>query len=350
VPVPPAFDPSRPRGLLPVLVAALGLLLLAAPARAAPSAPAEPDAERKALASEHLKRGAQLIDAEDLSGALTQFEEAYRLVPSPNILHNFGIVYQGLGRKAAALDAFERFLAEATRAPHAVREHARKAVDALTGQVAALSVQGEVTGASIFVDGRKVGETPREKPVYLDPGPHHLSVERNDLGQLLAERVEVSAGQRLTVQARAPHPTAPAAATEPPVISAPAAPAEAPSRRRWQRPAAWVVAVGAAVAGGLMVQQILKHDQYIREFNSFRSPAGDPCGTDEIAVGPPRCRELLDLAKPHRDRAINYGVPAGLLGIAAAVLFVTMPEKQEGLSLSLRASPADLGLGLQGRF
>jgi hypothetical protein len=347
--VSPAIDPLRPRALLPLLLAGLGLVLAAAPARAAP---AEPDAERRALASEHLKRGAQLIDAEDLSGALTQFEEAYRLVPSPNIHHNFGIAYQGLGRRAAALEAFERFLAEATRAAPAAREHARKAVSELTGQVAALSVLSEVAGASIFVDGRKVGETPREKPVYLDPGPHHLSVEHPDLGSLLAERLEVTAGQKLTVRPRVPQPSAPApsSATEASGLSASAPPPATPRLGNLHRPAAWAAAIGAAIGVGLMVPQIVQRDRYIRDFNNFLLPGGQKCGTDDPGAGGPPCQDLLDKARPHRNRAIAFGVPAGLLGIAAVVLFVTMPEKQDGLSLSLSGSPGDLGLGLQGRF
>ena len=108
-----------------------------------PRIPCAPDAEQKAEASAHLKRGAELIDAENLEGALAEFEAAYRLVPSPSILHNFGVVYQGLGRKAAALEAFERFLAEAAKAPPATREHAQQAAQTLRAEVAQLRVQSD---------------------------------------------------------------------------------------------------------------------------------------------------------------------------------------------------------------
>src|SRR5262249_26720681 len=158
-----------------------------------------------------LKRGAELIDAEDLTGALAEFESAYRLVPSPNIFHNFGIVYQGLGRKAAALDSFERFLSEAAHPPPEVREHAHRAGATLGREVAELRVDSDQAGASIFVDGRQVAATPQTKPIYLEPGPHHLSVEKGGRGPLLAERFEVSAGQRLTVPVR----QAPAVLAEP---------------------------------------------------------------------------------------------------------------------------------------
>jgi tetratricopeptide (TPR) repeat protein len=177
---------------------ALALVCTGRPAGAAD----QPDARLKAEARAHLRRGAELIDAEDLQGALVQFEAAYRLVPNPSILHNFGIVYQGLGRKAAALEAFQRFLDEAARPPAQTREHAEKAVSTLRGEVAELRVQSDVDGATIFVDARKVGETPQRRPIYLDPGPHHLSVEKPGLGTVHAARLQASAGQQLTVPAR----------------------------------------------------------------------------------------------------------------------------------------------------
>jgi PEGA domain len=299
------------------------------------------DAERKAAASAHLKRGAELIDAEDLAGALAEFEAAYRLVPSPNILHNFGIVYQGLGRKAAALDAFERFLAQALRPPPAAREHALRAVQALHQEVAELRVETDLAGATIFVDGRNLGLTPQERPIYLDAGPHHLSVEKAPLGTAFAERLEVSAGQRLTVpvrQARAATPV-PAAAVEqsPPPVET--------SRRRWQRPAAWATTAGAVLAAALFGTQILARYLDITKYNN------DGCGTTEPDnMGGPGCPGLIERASSAEKRATVSGVAAVALGLGATVLFVTLPETPGGLAPSLRASPSQLGLGLQGRF
>src|SRR4051794_1319368 len=60
-----------------------------------------------------LAEGAQLYEAGDFPAALKRYEDAYALVPSPKILYNFGLVYQGMGRKAEALAYFERFLLEA---------------------------------------------------------------------------------------------------------------------------------------------------------------------------------------------------------------------------------------------
>jgi hypothetical protein len=340
----PAFTPSRRGGpLRPAALLGVLLVVQAGAALGAEGDASQPEAERKAEASALLKRGAQLIDAEDLDGALAQFEAAYRLVPSPSILHNFGIVYQGLGRKAAALDAFQRFLEEAPRAPPAAREHAQRAVQTLLREVAALRVQADLDGATILVDGRKVGQTPRDKSIYLDPGPHQVSVEKADLGAVAAERFEVSASQQLTVPVHLARtrPPAPAAEVKQPAAFPGPAPSGGPG---WQRPAAWASAAGAVLAAGLFATQMLVRHRRITEFNDRG------CGTDDEKQGGEDCQSLLARGKTAEKWAAASGLAAGALGLGAAVLSFTLPETRAGHALSLRASLSGLGLGLQGRF
>jgi Tfp pilus assembly protein PilF len=320
------------RGGLALSLAAAAVLLSGAPAIAAD--PPAPDAERKAEASAHLKRGAELIDAENLEGALAEFEAAYRLVPSPSILHNFGVVHQGLGRKAAALEAFERFLAEAANAPPATREHARQAVHTLRAEVAELRVPADIAGAAIFVDGRKVGQTPQERPIYLDPGPHHVSVEKPGGGTVHDERIQASAGQQLTVAMRPP--VAPAAAVE---AVQPAPPAQTGD---WQRPAAWATAAAAAVAAGAFGAAMLVRYQRLKEFNDLG------CGTKELDKYPPECGPRLERGRTAEKWAKATGAAAGVLAVGSALLFLTLPAAP--LEVSVQASPSNLGFGLQGRF
>jgi hypothetical protein len=301
----------------------------------------EPDAERKAAASAHLKRGAELIDAENLAGALAEFELAYELVPSPSILHNFGIVYQGLGRKAEALGAFERFLAEAVRPQPALREHALEAVRSLREQVAELWVEAHQAGSGIFVDGRKVGQTPQEKPIYLDPGAHRLVVEKANLGIIHAERIEVRAGQLVKVPAEIERARVPVPAAA--VVTRPTAPSE-PVRRGWQRPAAWAAGAGAVLATALFGVELALRHRDVTRFNDLG------CGTDYSGEGGQDCANLLARGRSAETRALISGVTAGILGISAAVLFLTLPERRGRVALSLRMSPSDLGLALHGGF
>ena len=295
--------------------------------------PPEPDAQRKAEASAHLKRGAELIDAENLQGALAEFEAAYRLVPSPSILHNFGVVYQGLGRKAAALDAFQRFLDEAAKAPPATREHAQQAVQTLRGEVAELRVEADVAGAGIFVDGGRSGR--RRRKAHL-PGPGASSRVRGEAGggTVHAERVEASAGQQLTVAGdrRSPPPAAVAGGEPAPRRDRP---------REWQRPAAWTTAAAAAVAAGAFGGGDGGAAPATQGFNDTG------CGTAELD----RTRRLPAAAGQGPDAekwAKVSGAAAGALGVGAALLFMTLPDAP--LQVSLASPWQTLGLGLQGRF
>ncbi len=328
--------PVLARRSLGLLAALLAPVLLAAPARG----DAPPSPQRKAEASAFLVRGAELIDAEDLEGALAQFEAAYRLVPSPNILHNFGIVYQGLGRKAAALEAFERFLSEAPRAPAAARTHAERAVQALIREVAAVQVRSDLPGARIFVDGRNVGQTPRALPVYLDPGPHHLSVEKEEVGAVFTERVEVAAGQQLTLQAQLAGPMASLTATDGlEVGSGPAG-----GLARWQRPAAWAALVGAAVASGVLVSQLLARQGAVGAFNDRG------CGTEDPERGGADCPVLFERIGRAGTRAMLSALAMAAFGSGAVALYVTLPQPLAGSAGAPVRMASPLGLGLKGRF
>lgn len=75
----------------------------------------EPTARDRAQAL--LREGTALYDADEPAGALAKFEAAYRLFPNPKIWFNIGQAQRDLGNLAAALEAFEKFLAEQTDAP-----------------------------------------------------------------------------------------------------------------------------------------------------------------------------------------------------------------------------------------
>jgi hypothetical protein len=105
-------------------------------ARAQPPAPS--DAAR-AAARRQLVEGVAALKKGDCEAALARFEAAYAIVPSPKIHYDFGLAYDGLGRTAEALAAFERFLAEAADAPPDKREKAAARVATLRGEIAETS-------------------------------------------------------------------------------------------------------------------------------------------------------------------------------------------------------------------
>jgi hypothetical protein len=201
--------------------------LLATPALAQkPVAPAADEATRN-KARQKLVEGVDLLRSGDYGEALTRFQDAYALVPSPKIHYNFGLAYLGLARRAEALEAFEKFLADAPDATKDTRDKAEEHRRDLRTRVAFVDVTSDVAGADVLLDGRTVGRTPLAKPLYVDPGPHQIVVQKTGAGQPYLERIAPErGGLNLRVNAKLMAP-APPPALEPPV-AVPALPERPP--------------------------------------------------------------------------------------------------------------------------
>src|SRR2546423_2905946 len=171
---------------LTVVVLLLTGLCLSAPARAQTS-------EARERARALLAEGAKLFDDGDYEGALGKFEAAHRLVPSPKLYFNIGQAQRSLARDVEALEAFETFVAEAHDAPAERRREAEQAIAALGRRIARLRLRCDLDGASITVDGRAMGVTPRAAPLRLTAGPHQLVVEKSGTPPFL-QRLELRAG------------------------------------------------------------------------------------------------------------------------------------------------------------
>jgi hypothetical protein len=210
--------------------------LTASPAFAQRKAPAPVvDEASRNKARQKLVEGVELLKAGDYNEALLRFQEAYALVPSPKIHYNFGLAYLGLARYAEALDSFEKFLAEAGDATKDTRDKAEEHRKGLRGRVALVEVTADAAGADVLVDGRVVGRTPLAKPVYVDPGPHQIVVQKAGTGSPYLERITPQSGQSIKVTAKlareapAVRPAEPPPMVEaPPVATAPSLP-EAPA-------------------------------------------------------------------------------------------------------------------------
>ncbi len=207
-----------------VWVAANGARMAhAAPAPAAPAPPAVKEDAREA-ARARLVEGVELLRQKQFAQALTKFDDAYALVPSPNIFYDRGLAYQGLGRDADALEAFDAFLAHADHAPPGTREKATRERDALRARVATLAVSSDPPGAEITVDGRRRGVTPLGGPLYIDVGPHEVAARNTSNGIVTTERIVAAPRETVRLTLRFGVAEAPAS----PAKAGPARAAELP--------------------------------------------------------------------------------------------------------------------------
>src|SRR4051812_23481825 len=74
---------------------------------------AKPTSEATRDAGKHFQRGVALFNEADYAGAIAEFRKAYEIAPNAAVLYNIGQTHFQLRSYAAALQAFEKYLAEA---------------------------------------------------------------------------------------------------------------------------------------------------------------------------------------------------------------------------------------------
>ena len=323
-----------------------------AAARAADRMPENDDALLRHRAKELLVEGVDLIRQGQYQTALERFDAAYSLVPSPNIYYDRALAYLGLRRPAAALEAFEAFLAESTHPPPGKREEAQSHQTQLLTEVARLDTGALPPGAEVIVDGIGRGRIPLSRSVYLDPGPHEISILRSTSAARISQAVEARAGQVVAVEL---HPDPPAVAAGAPTAATPLTP-QVDWRSEGGPPAVshsglYSTTAMVAAAGGIVLLGIGA------TFGILAQRAGDSLTSDSQRATPTQ-RVFYDPGKQSSGRtdqrleAIFLGTGAATLG-ASIVLFAlnrhqAAERSASGKSILVRAGHAATGSPLLG--
>lgn len=123
----------------------------------------------------HFADGVRRFGDGDFEGARRLFLQAEHEHHAPVILYNLARAEERLGHPQAAVDAYERYLAEAgARAEFA--EPAAIAVADLRARSGRVRIESKPQGARAFVDGNPL-EEPTPTSVLLPAGLHHVVVE-----------------------------------------------------------------------------------------------------------------------------------------------------------------------------
>lgn len=173
-------------------------------------------------------RGVMRFRLGDAEAALVSFQEAYRLVPNPEILYNIGQTELALGDEGAAYGALERYLAESPEVPRARRAEVGRTLRDVRPRIAAVILSVRPANAMLSVDGGRADPLPVGMVLYLGPGQHRLEL-RADEHSPEERAIEVAAGGELRVDVA----LAPGAGAEPAGPPAPegSSPPTAPSTR-----------------------------------------------------------------------------------------------------------------------
>ena len=190
----------RPLGCFSFLLSSLIALPANAEASAAPAAaPAGPELTDVEQARQRFAQGTKLYKDGDFDAALVQFERAYALKPNYKVLYNIGQTYFQLRQYVEARNAMQRYVREGGTQIDPEREAAVvKDLTDLEKRIANVTITVNVDGATVLVDGKKVGSTPLSDPIAVSEGQRSVSVEAPNRG-VLQRLLQVAGGDTPTL-------------------------------------------------------------------------------------------------------------------------------------------------------
>jgi hypothetical protein len=233
--------------------AALVIAAVCSPAAAgaAPGDAPGDDLKAKVQAQTLLDEGTAAYGRGDYAAALDKFTAAYKIFPSPKLWFNIGQANRDLGRPVEAVEAFDRFLRDATDAPAETMTEARRSAAELKTKLGRIDVRCPTDGAEITVDGKQIGSTPLGEMAWTTPGRHQVTVQRAGFSPAI-EDVAVLAGKAVAVEfvLRPIDLRAPNSGAGGPLVGGPTEP-----KPIYRRPWFWV-ATGAVIGAGVAVAVI----------------------------------------------------------------------------------------------
>ena len=178
-------------------------------AQGADAAPAREETGDVEQARKHFGQGLKLYKDGDFDAALVQFERAYAGKPNFKVLYNIAQCHFELRQYVEARDALSRYLKDGAGSIEAERQTAvQNDLAELERRIAHLTLKANVAGATVYVDGKKVGVTPLGTPVDVNEGQRTISVETAERGS--KQRIVRLAGgeaQTVNVDFAAPSPS-----------------------------------------------------------------------------------------------------------------------------------------------
>ena len=174
--------------------AALVIAAVCLPASASAGDTAGDDPKAKVQAQVLLDEGTAAYGRGDYATALDKFTAAHKIFPSPKLWFNIGQANRDLGRPVEAVEAFDRFLRDATDAPAETLTEARKSAAELKTKLGRIEITCATDGAEITVDGKQIGSTPLGEMVWTTPGRHQVAVQHAGFSPAI-EDVVVAVGK-----------------------------------------------------------------------------------------------------------------------------------------------------------
>ncbi|HET7539877.1 MAG TPA: PEGA domain-containing protein [Polyangiaceae bacterium] len=333
------------------LLVSLAIASHSAIAFAEPPAPA-PSANATTEARERFQRGVALYREGSFDAALAEFRRAYEIAPNYRILYNLAQVQVERHDSVAALSLFGQYLQQGGNEIDAERRaQVERDMQSLRGRVADLTVESNVSGAQLTIDGIEAGTLPLAGPVQVNSGVRQITLSKPGY-QSVSRSVTIAGAQPLKLNlnlepadARAAEGTAAAAAGGTSTgKNTKSDQSHGLSTPFWISAVATGVFTGAAVTFGVV--SLNRNQKLDDELNRYPS---DPQAIDDARHSLKTSALLTDVF-----------TGAAIVGAAASVYFAITSSNSEAppaksAAKSARKERLQLGVGgsqliLSGRF
>ncbi|HET7539880.1 MAG TPA: PEGA domain-containing protein [Polyangiaceae bacterium] len=334
----------RFRLLLLLAIASHGATAAAQPAPPAPS----PNATTEAR--ERFQRGVALYREGSFDAALAEFRRAYEIAPNYRILYNLAQVQVERHDSVAALALFQQYLQQGGNEIDAERRaQIERDMQSLRKRVADLTVESNVSGAQLAIDGVEAGTLPLTEPIQVNSGVRQLTLAKPGY-QSVSRSVTIAGAEPLKLSlsleplagptAVPPAPVAAAATQAPKKEPEPAEQSTGLSTPFWISAVATGVFTGAAVTFGVVT---LNRNQKLDD--ALNHHPTDPQAIDDARSSVKTSALLTDVC-----------AGAAIVGVVASVYFaLTSPSAEAPPTKAARPERLRLGVGgsqlvLSGRF
>jgi hypothetical protein len=173
------------------LLCAAGLSLCAlAPGRAL----AQDDATVEE-ARARFREGVQFYDEHQYDKARLAFKQAYYLKPHPSVLLNWAQSELRSGHPDDAANHFAEYLRGNPEASDAEKEETEVGFSAAKSKVSEVTINVDLSGAQIKLDGVDKGAAPLPGPIYVMPGSHKVEARSGD--KVASRTFNANAGQTM---------------------------------------------------------------------------------------------------------------------------------------------------------
>jgi hypothetical protein len=151
------------------------------------------------VAKQEYEAGKVLYVDGDYGGALLKFSAAYDQAKDYRLLWNMVACEKNLRHYAKAVLLLDRYLAEGGAALSGKdRQDALSLRDVMTPFVGELTIEVNMPGAAVYVDGKQYGTSPLSQSIMLDQGLRKIRVSKDGYSEYTGDE-EIRGGKQATL-------------------------------------------------------------------------------------------------------------------------------------------------------